>query len=180
MLRRQVLRRWRKPLVVMTPKSLLRHPGVASPLAEFTAGRFRPVLADDRVRDAERIVICSGKVYYDIEAERRRRQVEGVAIVRLEQLYPFPETELVEALADHPRAREVLFVQEEPGNMGALFYVQPRLARILGSRPLRTIKRSVSASPSTSSTKAHQMEQAALLAHVFSSYRAAAEPVVVR
>jgi 2-oxoglutarate dehydrogenase E1 component len=170
MLRRQTLRRWRKPLVVMTPKSLLRHPGASSPLEEFTSGAFRNVLEDPELpADAERLLLCSGKVYFDLEAERRKRGATTTALVRLEQLYPFPEAELEAVLAKHPRVREIVWVQEEPGNMGALFFVQPRLARLASGRPVRTVKRSASASPSTSSQKAHNMEQSALLALAFST-----------
>ncbi|MDZ4805056.1 MAG: 2-oxoglutarate dehydrogenase E1 component [Candidatus Eisenbacteria bacterium] len=167
LLRRQAMRRWRKPLVVMTPKSLLRHPGAASPLSEFTIGRFRTVFEDAAVVDAERIILCTGKVFFDLDAERVKRGTTRTALIRLEQLYPFPETVLAEAIARHPNAREVVWVQEEPGNMGSLAFVAPRLGRVAGGRPVRTIKRSASASPATSSPKAHSLEQAALLAHAF-------------
>jgi len=167
LLRRQALRRWRKPLIVMTPKSLLRHPGAASPLAEFTSGQFRTVLEDASVTDAERIILCTGKVFFELDAERAKRGADRTALIRLEQLYPFPETALAEAIARHPGAREVVWVQEEPGNMGALSFVAPRLGRVAGGRPVRSIKRSASASPATSSQKAHNLEQAALLAHAF-------------
>jgi 2-oxoglutarate dehydrogenase E1 component len=174
MLRRQAMRSWRKPLVVMTPKSLLRHPGAASPIEQFTSGRFQNVLGDPVVSDAERLILCTGKVYFELEAERMKRGASRTAILRMEQLYPFPEAELTEAIARHPNAREVVWVQEEPGNMGALTYVAPRLGRCAGGRPVRTIKRSASASPATSSQKAHNLEQAALLAHAFLDVNAGA------
>ncbi|TPW17615.1 MAG: 2-oxoglutarate dehydrogenase E1 component, partial [bacterium] len=112
-------------------------------------------------------ILCTGKVHFDLDAERARRGATRTALIRLEQLYPFPETLLAEAIARHPNAREIVWVQEEPGNMGALAFVVPRLGRVAGGRPVRTIKRSASASPATSSPKAHGLEQAALLAHAF-------------
>ena len=167
LLRRQALRRWRKPLIVFTPKSMLRNPRAASPLEELVAPRFSPVLGDD-TGPAERILLCTGKIAHELRAERERRSAEGVAVVTLEQLYPFPDRELREVFSRHPEAREILWVQEEPANMGALFFVEPRLERLLGSRHLRTVKRSASASPATGSAKAHQLEQRALLGLAFS------------
>ncbi|MBI2898655.1 MAG: 2-oxoglutarate dehydrogenase E1 component [Planctomycetes bacterium] len=167
LLRLQGLRKWRKPLVVFTPKSVLRHPEVASPLSEFTAGGFRPVLPDPDVRSAARVLVCSGKIGHELRDERRKRGDETAAIVMLDQLYPFPERELAEALAAHAAAREVVWVQEEPANMGALSFVLPHLERLVPGLPVRSIKRSASASPATGSAKAHAMEQATLLALAF-------------
>ncbi|HYF01697.1 MAG TPA: 2-oxoglutarate dehydrogenase E1 component [Planctomycetota bacterium] len=162
LLRRQARRPWRQPLVVLTPKSLLRHPAAMSPRDALAGGRFRPVLGDD-LEGADRILVCTGKVFHDLRAERKKRQDAATALVRLEELYPFPETELHEALARHPQAREIVWVQEEPANMGALSYVLPRMEAVSGGRPIRSVKRSPSASPATGSAKAHAMEQAALL-----------------
>ncbi len=167
LLRRQALRRWRKPLVVFTPKSLLRNPRACSKVEALACEQFHPVLADAEVEKAERILLCSGKVGHELRAERERRADAATTIVLLEQLYPFPERELADELKRHERAREIVWVQEEPANMGALFFVQPLVERLAGSRPVRSVKRSASASPATGSAKAHAREQAALLALAF-------------
>lgn len=164
LLRRQALRRWRKPLVALTPKSLLRHPQACSPLEDLAGGRFQPVLPDSTAVSATRIVLCSGKVGHELRAERQRRADSSTAVVLLEQLYPFPERELTQELKRHHRAREIVWVQEEPANMGALWFVQPRLEELAGRRHVRSVKRSASASPATGSVKAHAREQAALMA----------------
>jgi len=171
MLRRQVRRLWRKPLIVFTPKSMLRHPDASSSLAEFTQPRFQTVVRDREVQDAKRILMASGKVGHELKAERRRRKDPSTAILFLDQLYPLPRTEISAALAEHPNAREVIWVQEEPRNMGAYFYVVPRLeslAKSAGLR-LRSVKRSASASPATGSAKAHEMEQKTLLSLAFTT-----------
>jgi 2-oxoglutarate dehydrogenase E1 component len=167
LLRRQALRSWRKPLVVMTPKSLLRAPAATSPRSEFTAGRFRPVLGDPAVTDARRVLVCSGKIVHELRKEREKRGVSSVAIVALEQLYPFPQPEMEEALAACGNAREIVWVQEEPGNMGARSYVRPLLQALVGDRHVTTIKRTDSASPATGSHKAHDLEQRAILELAF-------------
>jgi len=159
MLRRQVLRVWRKPLICFTPKSMLRHPDASSPITEITSGHFRPVLPETEIQNASRIVVCSGKIGREIRTERKKRKNTDTAIVFMEQLYPFPEAELTAALNSHPNAHEILWVQEEPANMGALTFMVPRLKRIAKDRPVLTVKRSASASPSTGSAKAHEMEQ---------------------
>ena len=159
MLRRQVLRVWRKPLICFTPKSMLRHPDASSPITEITSGHFRPVLPETEIQNASRIVVCSGKIGREIRTERKKRKNTDTAIVFMEQLYPFPEAELTAALNAHPNAHEILWVQEEPANMGALTFMVPRLKRIAKDRPVLTVKRSASASPSTGSAKAHEMEQ---------------------
>jgi len=171
MLRRQVRRPWRKPLIVFTPKSMLRHPDASSNLEEFTKPRFLPLVPDREVQDARRILIASGKVGHELRAERRRRKGTNTAIFFLDQLYPLPRTEITAAIAEHPNVREVVWVQEEPGNMGAVGYVLPRLERIAKARGLnvRSIKRSASASPATGSAKAHELEQKTLLALAFTT-----------
>jgi len=170
MLRRQALRDWRKPLVVFTPKSMLRHAGSSSPIQGLTRGRFQTVLPDDEVpAGAPRILIGSGKILHELRAERKRRGDTTTAILGLEQLYPFPTTPLTEAFARYPEAREVAWVQEEPKNMGAHFYVMPRLRTIFGRPGVTSVKRRASASPATGSGKAHQLEQQALLALAFAS-----------
>jgi 2-oxoglutarate dehydrogenase E1 component len=171
MLRRQARRPWRKPLIVFTPKSMLRHPDASSSVEEFTHPRFLPLVPDREVRDARRILIASGKVGHELRAERRRRKDDSTAIFFLDQLYPLPRTEINAAIAEHPHAREIVWVQEEPGNMGALGYVLPRLERIAKARGLniRSVKRSASASPATGSAKAHELEQKTLLALAFTT-----------
>jgi 2-oxoglutarate dehydrogenase E1 component len=171
MLRRQALRAWRKPLIVFTPKSMLRHPDASSNIQDFTRPRFLPLVPDWEVKNARRILIASGKVGHELRGERRRRKDTGTAIFFLDQLYPLPRTEISAALAEHPNAREIVWVQEEPANMGALFYVLPRLERLAQARGLqvRSVKRSASASPATGSAKAHELEQKTLLALAFTT-----------
>ena len=171
LLRRQARRLWRKPLVVFTPKSMLRHPDASSPLEEFTRARFQTLVPDTEITDAHSILIASGKVGHELRAERRRRKDTSTAIFFLDQLYPLPKTEIAAAIDAHPHAREIVWVQEEPANMGALFYVLPRLERIAQSKNLsvRTVKRSASASPATGSAKAHELEQKTLLTLAFAT-----------
>jgi 2-oxoglutarate dehydrogenase E1 component len=169
LLRRQALRPWRKPLVVFTPKSMLRHPGAASKLEELSHPRFLTVLPESEVERAGRVLVCSGKIGRELREERKQRKDTSAAIVFLEQFYPFPESELAAELAQHPTAREIVWVQEEPANMGALSYVLPHLERIAGGRPVRSVKRSASASPATGSTKAHELEQKTLLTLAFTT-----------
>jgi 2-oxoglutarate dehydrogenase E1 component len=167
LLRRQALRKWRKPLVVFTPKSMLRHPDALSPLEDLTHQRFLPVLPDAEAHDAKRILVCTGKIGHELRTERQKRNDMSTAIVFLEQMYPFPEAELAAELDRHRKARDIVWVQEEPANMGALNYVLPRLKRIANERPVLSVKRSGSASPSTGSAKAHEVEQKTLLALAF-------------
>ncbi|HTS58430.1 MAG TPA: 2-oxoglutarate dehydrogenase E1 component [Terriglobales bacterium] len=168
LLRRQALSQWRKPLVVFTPKSMLRHPDACSPITEFTQPGFLKVLPDSEAASAQRILLCSGKIGHELREERKKRKDLSTAIVFIDQLYPFPERELAGEFKRHPDA-DIVWVQEEPANMGALFYMLPRLRHIAGSRPVLSVKRSASASPATGSTKAHELEQRALIALAFSS-----------
>ena len=171
-LRRQLKRNFRRPLVLMTPKSLLRHKLAVSPLADFATGsRFQTVIGEtDTLAPAEqikRVVLCTGKVYYDLVAERRAQGIKDVAIVRLEQLYPFPVVSLPKALAPYVNA-EVVWCQEEPENMGAWSFVDRRIEKVLaeigiaGKRP-SYIGRHDAASPATGLAKVHAAEQAALV-----------------
>ena len=169
LLRRQALRRWRKPLVVFTPKSMLRRPESASSLADFAQERFLNVVPEREIEDARRILLCTGKIGHELRAERQRRGDTESAIVFLDQLYPFPETELSSEMARHTQAREIVWVQEEPANMGALFYVVPRIRELARDLPVRSIKRSASASPATGSAKAHELEQKTLLTLAFTT-----------
>lgn len=169
LLRRQALRRWRKPLIVFTPKSMLRRPESASPLSDFSRQRFLNVVPEPEIEQARRIVVCTGKVGHELRMERKRRGDVDTAIVFLDQLYPFPESELAAEFARHVQAREIVWVQEEPANMGALSYVLPRIREVAGDLPLRSIKRSASASTATGSPKAHELEQRALLNLAFTT-----------
>ena len=169
LLRRQALRRWRKPLVVFTPKGMLRRPESASALSDFAEDRFLNVVSERAIEDVHRILVCTGKIGHELRAERKRRGDTQTAIVFLDQLYPFPEAELSAELARHAQAREIVWVQEEPANMGALFYVVPHIRELAGDLPLRSIKRSASASPATGSAKAHELEQKTLLTLAFTT-----------
>jgi 2-oxoglutarate dehydrogenase E1 component len=167
LLRRQALRHWRKPLVVFTPKSMLRHPDASSPIADFTNKNFLNVIPDTEVGEADRILICTGKIGHELRAERKKRKDTSTAIVFLEQLYPFPEEEVVAEFDRHGKNADIVWVQEEPANMGALFNMLPRLKRICGDRPVLSVKRSSGASPATGSSKAHEVEQKTLLTLAF-------------
>jgi len=171
MLRRQARRQWRKPLIVFTPKSMLRHPEASSGIEALTAPRFLPLVPDSEVQDASRILIASGKVGHDLRAERRKRKDTSTAIFFLDQLYPLPRPEITAAIEAHPNAREIIWVQEEPANMGALSYVLPRLQRLAQEKGLkvRSVKRSASASPATGSAKAHELEQKTLISLAFTT-----------
>jgi 2-oxoglutarate dehydrogenase E1 component len=168
-LRRQVRRSFRKPLVVMTPKSLLRHKECVSTLADFGPGTsFKRILAetDPLTEDIKvrRVILCSGKVYFDLVAERRKRKIDDIAILRIEQLYPFPFSRLGVRLSQYPNA-EVVWCQEEPENMGAWYFVDRRIERALSglnARPIY-IGRPEAASPATGSARTHVKEQADLV-----------------
>jgi 2-oxoglutarate dehydrogenase E1 component len=164
LLRRQALRHWRKPLVVFTPKSMLRHPDALSSIEEFSNGGFFKVRPDSEAVDARRILLCTGKIGHELRMERKKKKDLGIAITLLEQLYPFPEAEITAEFERHPSAREIVWVQEEPANMGALNYMLPRLRHLAGGRSVLSVKRSASPSPATGSAKAHDVEQKALLA----------------
>jgi 2-oxoglutarate dehydrogenase E1 component len=171
-LRRQMRRNYRKPLVVMTPKSLLRHRLAVSPLADFGPGsRFRRVMPETEklLPDAKirRVVLCSGKVYYDLFEERAKRGIDDVAIIRIEQLYPWPKETLTTQLARYPTA-EVVWCQEESANMGPWMFVDRRLHYILERTDHPTglayyVGRQSSAAPATGSHKTHVAEQALLV-----------------
>ncbi|HEX6791252.1 MAG TPA: 2-oxoglutarate dehydrogenase E1 component [Candidatus Krumholzibacteria bacterium] len=166
LLRRQALRTWRKPLIVMTPKSILRADAASSDLSFLTNGRFLPVLEDRDARDVRGIILCSGKIAHELRAERAARGAMDRAIVTIEQLYPFPAEELKAAFALYPSDAKITWVQEEPANMGALAFVRHRIKETLG-RHVTSVKRFESASPATGSAKAHALEQKALLGLAF-------------
>ncbi|MGA8025299.1 MAG: 2-oxoglutarate dehydrogenase E1 component, partial [Candidatus Acidiferrales bacterium] len=167
LLRRQALRAWRKPLVVFTPKSMLRNPVASSSLADLAAPRFQNVIPDAGDGSAKRVLLCTGKIRHELIAERKRRKDSDTAIISLEQLYPFPEAELAAEMDRHANARDFVWVQEEPANMGALAFLLPRLERLARGRGVLSVKRSASASPATGSHKAHEMEQHTLLTVAF-------------
>ncbi|MBY0229951.1 MAG: 2-oxoglutarate dehydrogenase E1 component [Gemmataceae bacterium] len=162
LLRRQVGRKFRKPLVVLTPKSLLRLPECASPVADLTKGHFREVL-DDAVEPAsiKRVVLCSGKLYYDLAKARKDKGLTGIALVRLEQLYPFPEAQLLETLRRYPSSATLVWAQEESQNNGAWSFVEPRLRQM--GRETRCVARDASSSPATGSLAVHTREQTELV-----------------
>ncbi|HWU87459.1 MAG TPA: 2-oxoglutarate dehydrogenase E1 component [Kofleriaceae bacterium] len=177
MLRTQLLRTLRKPLVVMTPKSLLRLPAATSTLDELATGKFHRVLPDDAAdpKEVTRVLCCSGKIYYELADERARRADASVAIVRIEKLYPWWPQLVVGALERYPRLREVLWVQDEPANMGAATFIAPRLQAVLAElrqhkgidAAYGLVSRVESASPATGSHKAHVIEQQQILAAAF-------------
>jgi 2-oxoglutarate dehydrogenase E1 component len=171
-LRRQMHRHFRKPLVIMSPKSLLRHKAAVSTLADLTSGRFETVLDDPAVggapeagltldrRQVKRVLLCSGKIYYALLAARRERRAESVAIVRVEQLYPFPRAELDAIFASYPETRQVYWVQEEPQNMGAWLTTYPRLRRVVPeAATVDYVGRAEAASPAAGSYKMHGQEE---------------------
>jgi 2-oxoglutarate dehydrogenase E1 component len=167
LLRRQALRRPERPMIVMTPKSLLRHPMATSTVAELMAGGFLHVLDDPTVTEPEevtRLVLCSGKIYYDIQGHARRAEAAGVAVARLELLYPFPAEALKELLGRYPNLQEVVWAQEEPRNMGALTFVGPRLRPVFPRKvPLTWVARPERASPAEGKAKKHALQQEALV-----------------
>ncbi len=167
-LRRQVLRPWRKPLVVMSPKSLLRHPECSSKLEEFSVGAFQRVIPDQSKVDPEtvtRILLCSGKLYYELAKAREARGAKDVAILRLEQYYPFPEGPLRQALGGYPRTAPLLWVQEEPANMGAANFLRQKADNT--GHSFHTVSRPESASPATGSHESHRIEQEWLIEQAF-------------
>ncbi len=162
-LRRQVLSPWRKPLVVMSPKSLLRHPQATSRLDDLVEGRFRPVIADDAdPEETTRVVLCSGKLYYDLAQARQAGGVKHVALVRLEQLYPIDVDEVLAVLARLRPGVELVWAQEEPSNLGAWDSIESRLAPRLPG-PLQLVARPPSATPAAGSATRHKLEQEQLV-----------------
>jgi 2-oxoglutarate dehydrogenase E1 component len=164
LLRRQAYARPRRPLVVFTPKAMLRLRGASSSVADFTSGKFEPVIDDARIADKgaiRRVVLTAGKIYYDLVAELDKREQKDVAVVRLEQFYPLPEAELSAALAGYPNA-DLVWAQDEPENQGAWPYLQFELGRVQG-RTISVASRPASASPATGSSKRSAQEQADLI-----------------
>jgi 2-oxoglutarate dehydrogenase E1 component len=175
LLRGQVLRRLRKPLIVMTPKSLLRLPAATSPLDDLVNGKFQRVIHDTAANPEKvtRVLMCTGKIYYELIEERAKRKDESVAIVRLEKLYPWWPHLVASALLPFPKLKECFWVQDEPSNMGALTFVTPRIEAVLRTLDHKVkydcIARVESASPATGSHKAHVIEQLQILKQAFES-----------
>ena len=166
MLRRQMLRGFRKPLIVMTPKSLLRHELSVSALEDLTRGGFANVLGEAEdlpAQSVRRVVACSGKVYFDLLKARRKESIQDVAIVRIEQLYPFPAEEYAQALARFPNVRDLVWCQEEPQNQGAWYQIRHRLQEAAGGREVLYAGRAHAAAPATGMSKTHEAEQQALV-----------------
>ena len=174
-LRRQVKRDFRKPMILMTPKSLLRHPLVVSSIDDFSKGRFQEVIDDSRFaatpKKARKIILCCGKIYYDLLAAQTEKNVEDVALVRIEQLYPWPEQQVLDILTRYDGVGEFHWAQEEPRNMGAWLFVQAffaggyrNLSEKLGGRVLHYIGRGTGASPAVGSAKRHAKDQAGIIA----------------
>jgi 2-oxoglutarate dehydrogenase E1 component len=166
LLRRQVLRPWRKPLVVMTPKSLLRHRLAVSSLRDLAKGSFQRIIVDAAAKEAKRVLLCSGKVYYDLITAREAKKRDDVAIVRFEQLYPLSDALLSETVKPFKGA-ELIWVQEEPFNMGAWYHVRARWPEVVGKGRLIPVARPESASPATGSEKSHKHEQQLLVEQAF-------------
>ena len=156
----------RRPLVVFEPKSMLRLKAAASGLNDFTTGTFQKVIDDNSVQNASRVILCSGKIYYDLIAERTKLNETSTAIIRVEQLYPFPADEIAAAINKHPNAN-LLWVQDEPANQGPWPFVFENAQRILEGRTLRRVSRRATASPATGSSHLHEEEQHALIMEAF-------------
>jgi len=186
LLRRQVKQEIERPLIVMTPKSLLRLPAASSTIAELTEGGFHPVLDDTLITDknaVKRIVLCSGKVFYDIDGAREEINDNRVAVVRLEQFYPFPAKALKNIFAEYPNATQLFWTQEEPHNMGGWTFVEQRLRDIKPENmALRYVGRAASASPATGSYAIHELEQKQLVDQALGAdtdeVSAASEPAI--
>lgn len=164
LLRRQVTWHFRKPCVVFSPKSLLRHPAVISPLKDFTSGVFQEVIDDASVpaKEAKRVILCSGKIYYDLLEAQTKRKTKDAAIVRIEQLYPFPESQ-INAILKKYKGAKVIWTQEEPANMGPLSFIQ----RMMPGQAMEFISRKASASPATGYSKVHKAEQEKIINQSF-------------
>jgi 2-oxoglutarate dehydrogenase E1 component len=170
-LRRQIKRDFRKPLIIMSPKSLLRHPEVTSSLEDLAEGCFHETLPDPKVPDlsnVETLFLGSGKIYYDFDAYRKDKMSKKVAFVRIEQLYPLPKAQIMSYLMGSPKLKNVVWVQEEPQNMGAWHFMFPNLLQMVeqsGHKKVSVnyIGRNFRASPAVGSPKVHQKEQAEIL-----------------
>jgi 2-oxoglutarate dehydrogenase E1 component len=175
-LRRQMVRQFRKPLVIMTPKSLLRNKDATSPLVEFTKGDFRTIIpelnAGIDAAKVKRIIACSGKVYYDLVKKREEKKSNDVAILRVEQLYPFPHKAFAAELKKYPNASDIVWCQDEPQNQGAWFFVQHQIhENMLEGQKLGYAGRPASASPAVGYAHLHQEQQKALLDQAYAKLK---------
>jgi len=170
-LRRQALRRWRKPLIVLTPKSLLRHQAVISSLEECAHGKFQRILPDVLnlpPKSIRRVVLCTGKIYYELNAHRHEVNANDVALIRLEQLYPLRRDLLEQTLAPYRDGTPAVWVQEEPANMGAWAFMRMQFGeKLFGRFPFSAVTRPASASPATGSARRHKQEQAKIVELAF-------------
>jgi 2-oxoglutarate dehydrogenase E1 component len=162
----------KRPLIIMTPKSLLRHPMATSRLEDLSEGTFQPVLDDEEAREradaVERLILCSGKIFTEIAGSEYREEAVDTAIARIELLYPFPEDQIKSLLDGYPNLREVLWVQEEPQNMGAWTFVEPRLRELTGSElPVLYVGKPPRPSPAQGSAKFHKQEHAGIVRDAF-------------
>jgi 2-oxoglutarate dehydrogenase E1 component len=176
LLRRQMVRQFRKPLIIMTPKSLLRNKDATSSLSEFTKGEFRTVIgelnADIDASKVKRVIACSGKVYYDLVKKREEKKSHDVAIIRVEQLYPFPHKAFATELKKYPNAADIVWCQDEPQNQGAWFFVQHYVhENMLDGQKLGYAGRPASASPAVGYAHLHQEQQKALLDQAFAKLK---------
>jgi 2-oxoglutarate dehydrogenase E1 component len=167
-----MVRMFRKPLVLMTPKSLLRNKDATSPLSEFTKGEFRTVIgelsADIDAAKVKRVIACSGKVYYDLVKKREEKKAGDVAIIRVEQLYPFPHKAFAAEIKKYAKATELVWCQDEPQNQGAWFFIQHNIhENMLDGQKLGYAGRAASASPAVGYSHLHQDQQKALLDAAF-------------
>ena len=164
LLRRHGLDGIHRPLIVFTPKSMLRLRGAASSVEDFTTGGFQPVIDDPQAEKSQvtRVLLTSGKIYYDLRAALDKQPDPRVAVVRVEQYYPVPAKELTEVLAEYPGA-ELVWVQDEPENQGAWPFISLALAKQLANTLIRVVSRPASAAPSTGSAKVHAVEQESLI-----------------
>ena len=163
LMRRQVTWEFRKPTVVFSPKSLLRHPGVVSPMKEFTSGKFQEVIGDSYVtnKEVKKVLFCSGKIYFDLLEEQKKRKSKDVAIVRVEQIYPWPQKQ-IDAILKKYNNPKLVWVQEEPKNMGAWSFIKTRI-----EMDFDVVGRKFSASPATGFAKVHKLEQDELVQNAF-------------
>jgi 2-oxoglutarate dehydrogenase E1 component len=164
-LRRQLVRNFRKPLICFTPKKLLRYPSCVSTLKDFTEGRFMEVLDDPQsdVKKTKRVAFCTGKIYYDLIERRENEKCDDIAFVRLEQMYPFPKKQVEAILAKYKNAKDYLFVQEEPENMGAWRFVDKNLRAL----NMTYVGREEAASPATGFSKRHNAETETIMTSLF-------------
>jgi 2-oxoglutarate dehydrogenase E1 component len=167
MIRRQIRHEIRKPLIVFSPKSLLRLPACVSSIEELSKGRFKETFDDEEAKAAQikRLILCTGKVYYDLLEERDARNIKDTALVRIEQLYPFPQKQVEALLKKYNKRSKLLWVQEEPENMGAWMHIM----RMLRHTGIELVSRAESGSPATGSSKRHAVEQKLLFDKAFSN-----------